>query len=756
MNPCLTFDAPGSCFEESILLGNGFLGAAVYGGTAHERYSMNEATLWSGFPQEAHNPKAQEALKRAQKLIGEGKYCEAAETLSVQFTGEFSQSYLPLCTIYIDYGIEEYDTYSRTLDMEKGICKVSYTKGNQSVSRESFISNPDRVMVIKIRQTGVPLTQIYMESTLQGCVFTASDRLILRGTAPYFNRPVGRGLAPGKKHPHAYFEDDSKKGMRYKGVLKIESNGAFRLNGDIIELLDATETTIYFAARTSFNGFDKHPYLNGAEYENICDEDIQKAVKQGYDALKSAHIADFSALFGRTSFTLCNSQAALPTDRLLKEHKSNALYELLFHMGKYLTISASRKGGQPMNLQGIWNELCAPPWNSNYTININTEMNYLPTLPLNLPECFEPYVKFAKELAVNGRKIAEEWYGVQGVISHHNTDIWRMAHPVGRKIKSTSAHSFYNTSFGWILWGLCEKFRLEQDVDYLKDTLYPLLTTCAETYIRLFTEDENGYYYLSPANSPENRFLLDDGSSVGLAPYSTINNTICRDILHSAAEFSALLGKTDAADRYQKYADRVMPYQISDDGRILEWDQDYKEIEPTHRHVSHLYGLHPAREITPFGNPDLASAAKKSLDVRGDEGTGWCIAWKANMWARLFDGNRALKLLDNQLSLVEPYRESGLQGGTYPNMLCAHPPFQIDGNFGAAAAIIEMLVQCDGKNIYILPALPDKWQSGEIKGICIAGGAHIDIAWENGKATRVKITPEQKAKDYRLIDKTAE
>lgn len=751
MNKKLSFNFPATCFEESLLLGNGFLGAAVYGGVGTERYSMNEATLWSGFPEETKNPEAKMALQKAQEFIQNGEYLKAVDSIEQGFTGTFSQVYLPLCSIYIEDGIEQFDFYNRTLNMETGALKVEYKSGEQSIERESFISNPDRAMIVKIKQKNLPLTQIYIKSELQCNVLNCENGLILRGTSPYYDHPVGRRLPPNKRP--FYYEDDTKKGMRYKGVLKVKSDGELRFNGDVIELLNATEITIYFTARTSFNGFNKHPYLDGADCETLCDNDINNVVSKTYEDIKKAHISDFSELFNRTDFTLCNNKSNLYTNEILKEHKSNALYELLFNLGKYLTISASRQGGQPMNLQGLWNELVSPPWNSNYTININTQMNYLPTMALNLSECFEPYVKFATELAVNGRKIAKDWYGVNGVISHHNTDIWRLAHPVGSKNKGTHLWSFYNTSFGWIMWGLKEKFLIEQDFEYLKNILYPLITECAETYISLFIEDENKNLFLCPATSPENSFLLSDGTKCALAKHTAINNAICRDTLKSAAELSKILGEDEAAKRFEEYAKRVAPYEISSDGRIMEWDTEHIEKEINHRHVSHLYGLHPAREITPYNTPELTKAAKKSLEVRGDSGTGWCIAWKANMWARLFDGNRALKLLDNQLQYVEPVSNvcGGLLGGTYPNMLCAHPPFQIDGNFGATSAIIEMLVQVNGKDLYILPALPDKWESGSVKGIKIAGGATIDISWQNHKATEVKIYPLEKEKEYNII-----
>lgn len=750
MNKILKFNTSASRFEESMLLGNGFLGAAVYGGTNTERYSMNESTLWSGYPTYCSNPNGKEVLKNARSLIEKGEYLKAAEEIEQGFTGTFSQTYLPLCSIYIENKVAEPTEYSRTLDMETGISLVNYKSGDICVKRESFINNPNNVMAIKITQQNVELTKIYIKSELQCSISSAEDRLILRGTAPSFDHPIGRRYSLSEKRP-TYAENDNEKGMRYKAILWAEANGELRFNGDCIEVLNSSEITIYFAAKTSFNGFNKHPYLDGAEVENACNKLIENAISKGYDELRKEHIQDFSNLFNRTDFSLCNSKTELNTDEVLKNHNDNALYELLFNMGKYLTISGSRKGGQAMNLQGIWNELLVPPWNSNYTININTEMNYLPTMALNLPECFEPYIELVKNISENGKKIAKEWYDVDGSISHHNTDIWCMANPVGCKCKGTHLYSFYNTSLGWLLWGLCEKYRIEKDLNFLKNTLYPLLANCAETYIQLFYEDENGNLFLSPATSPENSFILENGDICALAKHSAINNAICCDTLKSAAEFAKILGDTSAAERYETLSQKVMPYQISSDGRIMEWDAEYTEKETHHRHLSHLYGLHPAREIAPYKAQDLVKAAKKSLDVRGDEGTGWCIAWKANMWARLFDGNRALKLLDNQLNYVDPNATTSIMGGgTYPNMLCAHPPFQIDGNFGATSAIIEMLVQVNGNDVYILPALPEKWKSGEIKGIAISGGAFINIAWENNVPTKVEIYPEKLAKNYTL------
>ncbi len=685
-------------------------------------------------------------------LVLNGQTAEATELIEKSFTGINNQTFLPLCSLYIEHKISEHRSYNRALNMAEGICRVEYSGDGYSVERESFISNPDRILAVKIKQTNVPTVKLRLSSDLQ-CNITANDNgLILRGVAPVYRYESGRFYASGENLPY-YSENDAEKGVRYKAMLTVECDGKVRFNGNTVELLNASEAVIYFGARTSFNGFDRHPFLDGAEIEKNCENDLRSAAVKGYEALKASHIADFSSLYGRTAFELDGEECDTPTERLLKEHTSNVLYEQLFNLGKYLTISGSRKGGQPTNLQGIWNELVSPPWSSNYTLNINTEMNYSPTLRLNLPECFEPFERMAGEVAATGRKIAKEWYGIEGTIVHHNTDLWRIANPVGCQTAGSSSYSFFNTSLGWILLHLCEKYRLFGDRAYLENTLYPLLREVCETFIKLLVKVDGEHYAISPATSPENRYIDGDGRVLSVCRHSAINNAICRDTLKSAVELSKILKLDSDTERFAAYLEKIYPYETGSDGRILEWDREFTERDPKHRHVSHLYGLHPAKEITPYKTPKLAKAAEKSLNVREDGGTGWCIAWKANMWARLFCGNRALKLIDSQLSFVEATGDSTAvysDGGTYPNLLCAHPPFQIDGNFGATSAMIEMLVQTDSRDVYILPALPDKWQRGKISGIAIDGGAFIDIAWENGTATDVKITPEEKAGDYTL------
>ncbi len=754
MNNVLKYAQPATGFIEALPMGNGHIGAMVYGGTSSERYSLNEATLWSGYPScdlENGNPAV---LEKVKKLMLEEKHSEAQALLEAEFSGRDTQFYLPLGNMMIECDFTDTDEYERRLDLARGLHTVSFSKGEASVTRESFVSNPQRVMAVKIFQKGVAATKISFNSQLQqmqsvdGKQRSRETTLVVRGVAPVSFQPEAEWEHIGL----TYSDRETEKGMKYTAAIYITTDGRMSSLNNTVTVAEATEITIFFAARTSFKDYKTHPYLEPEDCESLCFADLENAKRMGYDRIREAHIKDHSELYGRTEFSITGETDEY-TDRLLKDGTNPARFELLFNMGKYLTIAGSREGGQPMNLQGIWNESLMAPWKSNYTININAEMNYMPTCKLGLFECFDPYQKMVEELADNGSLVAKAWYGIDGITVHHNTDLWRLANPVSYKRKGITRHHFFNTAYGWLLWGLYDKFLLDRDIVFLRDRLYPLLIKFAETLMQLFHEDEEGRLYPFPSTSPENDFLLDDGTPCALAHHTAISNAIARDIMKITAEASDILGYEKNAAFYKEIGERIMPYLIGSDGRILEWDKEWNEAEINHRHISHLYGLHPAREITPDGTPELAEACRKSLDVRGDGGTGWCIAWKANMWARLYDGDRALMLLENQLKPTECLVVNCSKGGTYPNMFCAHPPFQIDGNFGATAAICEMLVQCNGKDLRLLPALPTAWKDGYVKGLCINGGATVDIYWENGKLTEYKIFPCHKAKDYNIIYK---
>lgn len=747
MNTILKYKTPADDFNSALPLGNGHIGVMVYGGTSSERYSVNEATLWSGFPTcdlENGNP---EVFGKVKELMLKNRHREATELLEFEFSGKDTQYYLPLGNIMIETDCGKPEEYERSLDLSAAIHTVSFKGEGFEVSRESFISHPHRVMVIKTKQKGIGITRISFNSLLSQTITSEDNLLTVKGVAPYMSQAVN-----DKPKETVYSEKDCEKGMKYTAIIRVETDGRVEAMNGTLHIFDAEDILIFFAVRTSFKDYKTHPYLEGLPCDNFCSKDIENALKLDYEQLRKDHLADHSALFSRTDFSI-TSKTDKYTDEMLLEKTDLARFELLWNMGKYLTIAASREDSQVMNLQGLWNEKLYAPWRSNCTININTEMNYMPTCKLGLFECFQPYTKMVTELADNGSKVAKAWYGIDGITVHHNTDLWRLANPVSYKQKGITRHSFFNTTYGWLLWGLYDKFLLDRDLDFLKDTLYPLLIKFAETLLQLFHEDEEGKLYPFPSTSPENEFLLEDGSPCALAYHTAISNAIARDVMKMTAEASEILGYTENANFYKEIGERIMPYIIGSDGRILEWDREWKEAEIEHRHVSHLYGLHPTREITPDGTPDLAEACRQSLNVRGDKGTGWCIAWKANMWARLYDGDRTLMLLENQLNPTRCLTVNANQGGTYPNMFCAHPPFQIDGNFGATAAICEMLVQCNGNTVRLLPALPISWQNGYVKGLCINGGATIDIYWENGKLKEYKISSEKQT-EYEIIDMT--
>ncbi len=732
----------------ALPLGNGRIGAMIYGGAQKELVSLNHDELWTGYPRSYQDMCSRDAFLKARELALEGKLRDAEDILEEKFEGNNSQAYMPFGDIEITCIKGMVKNYERTLDLSTAVHTVKFEKGSVAYKRESFISAPDNVMVMRFTASDakcINLT-VKMSSPLKNDVLTENEFLILDGCCPS-NSPCNEEYEASdyKRYP----SEPEKKGMGFRGVVKVVSDGKTEYSADRITVSNADSAVLYFTCETSFNGYDKHPYLQGKEYKNAAVETIRHVLDKPYDVIKAEHIKDHQSFYDRVSLDLgTNNKEKIPTDKRLAEfsgtHDDQGLYGLLFNFGRYLTVAGSREGTQAMNLQGIWNHRVNPPWSSNYTVNINTEMNYFPTLMIDMPEMHKPLIELVKKIGVTGEKTAKEIYGARGFTCHHNLDIWGITTPV----RGSSQWSFWPMASGWFCRHIYEHYEYTLDKDYLENTAYPLLKKAAEFYLDMLVEDKDGYLMIAPSTSPENEFW-HNGKKCSVSQTSTMSMSIIKELFINCKKAAAILGISDEViDEINEKQPKLLPFKVGSKGDLLEWYDEEEWCEPHHRHVSHLYALHPARLINHDDTPELIEAAKKTLEYRGDNGTGWSLGWKINFWARLWDGNHALKLIDMQLRPVDNkyvvnYKNGG---GTYPNMFDAHPPFQIDGNFGAVSGIAEMLMQSSEDTIYLLPALPDKWKNGSVTGLRAKGNVKVDIKWKNGKLADYKLTGDTEGK----------
>ncbi len=737
----LWYEQAASAWPEALPLGNGRIGVMVYGGAHTERLCLNEDTLWGGYPQCSQREGMAEVYHRARSLVLEGKKREAQRLLEAEFGDFLIQPYLPLGDVVLEFSHgEETVGYRRELSLKEACHTVSYRVGDTAFRREMFVSAPAQVMALRLTasQTGLLEFAVRLESPLKNRISCRENEITIEGNCPVCLAPYGTTHAAPEKR--FYFDDDARKGVGYRGILHIETDGTLQTREDCLMVSDAGEAVLYFAVRTSFAGFDRHPVLEGREYREAVRRDMDAAVRAGFAQLRTNHIADHAALYDRTELVLADSRISpLATDERLRRHaareEDNALYALLFHFGRYLLIASSRPGTQAANLQGIWNDQLVPPWSSNYTLNINTEMNYWMALKGNLAECQQPLDALVQELARQGRDTAKRYYGAEGFVSHHATDLWRTTHPSTNLLPGSAQWGFWPMSGGWLCRHLFERYRYTGDKAFLRNTAWPVMKQAARFYVSLLQEDADGTVYLTPSTSPENGYLLE-GERCTVDKTATMTTAILRELFENLLTCGERLGiRDELLDMVRGLLVRLKPYKISETGALMEWNQDYPEAEVTHRHLSHLYGLYPGND-TALHTPALREACRQTLLRRSDEGTGWSMAWKVCLWARLGDGEHAKQLIDRQLRPVsggETGHDAG--GGSYSSLLCAHPPFQIDGNFGVCAGIAEMLCDDTDDQPRLLPALPAAWTEGAVRGMRIRGGAVVDFSWKNGRVT---------------------
>ncbi len=736
MEHLLQYDRSAACFEEALPLGNGTLGAMVYGIPERERISLNHDTLWSGKPRHLRRPNAPEAYAESRRLLESGQISQAERLLEQEFTAPWSQSYLPLGNLYMDCrhaGGDDLESYHRALDLQNAVVTVRYRRGDVDFTRTCFVSHPDNCMVLRITSSAPADYTFTADSLLRSAVSVVNGSLELTGECPV-------SIAPEYARDSVPTVYDGT-GMKFAACFSVRSNGHSDHTADTLVIAGATELTLIACIETSFIDFESLPTKS---YLEPCRRWLEEVAAQPYETLYDRHVADYRALYDRIRADFGFPSSAEMTDRRLMaecKDKDLGLVELIYNYGRYLTIASSREGSQASNLQGIWNERLFAPWSSNYTLNINTEMNYWPVLMNNLAGLDNPIIELTKKLSVTGSRVARDYYNARGYCSHHNADLWGHASPVGMQSQGCLRYAFWNMSSGWLCRHLWEHYEYTLDLDYLRDTAWPLMRGAAEFYLDLLRWD-GSHYIISPSTSPENSYMHPVHGRVSIDRSCAMTQGIVMDLFGNLDRAAKVLGLDDELiEKVRQILPHLNNYSIGSEGQLLEFAGDHTEHDLHHRHLSHLYGLYPGESITTESTPELARACRVTMERRGDLSTGWAMGWRVCLWAKLKDGDRALKLVKDQLRYVDPSdTKTSFGGGTYPNMLDAHPPFQIDGNFGVCAGITLMLLQCEDDKIRLLPALPAQFRNGSVRGLKAKGDITVDLHWQDGRLHSYSLT----------------